>query len=406
MRQRRASLRLRLTLSYGLLFFVVGLVMLALTYFLLRQHALLDVNTLSLRIVEALGYPRSYASRSMPASTQTVGSFLSAVVRKGLTSAPLLLSLPTFMALAIATVISVVAGWWMAGRMLRPIAEISTVARRLSASTLHERIGLKGTNDELWELADAFDAMLGRLEAAFAAQRDFVANASHELRTPLAIVRTELDVTLADPQADAEELRGAVTTIRGAVERSESVIEGLLVLAEAEDLAEREPVDLALLTRTVADLRLPEAQARGLALRLDLRPAVVPGEAALLERLVDNLVANAVRYATEDSTLTMETRCDGGFVFLRVANGGELIEQSELPRLFERFYRRELSRDRRAGGSGLGLAIVAAIAEVHGGSVEAEAPREGGLVVTVRLPAATNAHSGGGYSHRLFSELS
>ena len=390
MTQRRASLRLRLTLSYGLLFFVVGLVLLGLTYALLRQHALLDVDRVSVRIIQALGYPGSYAGRSMPANagtTQSVGAFLSSVVREALIDAPRFLGLATFTALGLATLISIAAGWWLAGRMLRPINEISTVARRLSASTLHERIGLEGTNDELRELADTFDAMLGRLEAAFTAQRDFVANASHELRTPLAIMRTEIDVTLADPQAEAEELRRTVATIREAIERSEGVIDGLLILAETKDLAERRPIGMGELARSVAERHAAEASARGLDLRVDARPTVVLGEEVLLERLIDNLVSNAVRYAPQGSTVELSVRAEGAAALLSVSNGGDVIDPAELPRLFERFYRREQSRSRHAGGSGLGLPIVAAIAEAHGGTAEAAARDGGGLTVTVRLPA-------------------
>jgi signal transduction histidine kinase len=388
--QRRASLRLRLTLSYGLLFFVVGLVLLGLTYALLRQHALLDVDRVSVRIVQALGYPGSYAGRSMPANagtTQTVGAFLSSVVREALIDAPRFLGFVTFVALGLATVVSIVAGWWLAGRMLRPINEISTVARRLSASTLHERIGLEGTNDELCELADTFDAMLARLEAAFTAQRDFVANASHELRTPLAIMRTEIDVTLADPQAEAEELRRTVATIREAIERSEGVIDGLLILAETKDLAERRPIGIGDLARSVAERHAAEASARDLDVRVDARPTVVLGEEVLLERLIDNLVSNAVRYAPQGGTIEVSVRAEGAAALLSVSNGGDVIDPAELPRLFERFYRREQSRSRHAGGSGLGLPIVAAIAEAHGGTAEATARDGGGLTVTVRLPA-------------------
>ena len=391
MKGRRASLRLRLTISYGLLFLVVGLVMMGLAYFLIQQRGLVDVDGLSARIIEGLGYPNAYLKQPMPVGgqgSQTVGTFLHHLIKEGLARAPRLLGVTTFVALAIATVISVIAGWWMAGRMLRPISEISTVARRLSASTLHERIELQGPHDELRNLADTFDAMLMRLEAAFTAQRDFVANASHELRTPLAIVRTELDVTLADPQVDAEELRRMATTIRAAIARSEDVIDRLLVLAESEDLAEREPVDLADLVRGVAGQYGRMIQERGLTLQLDLRPAVVVGEAALLERLADNLVSNAVRYAPQNSVLDVDVGPDGDWTLLTVSNGGDVIDQSELPRLFERFYRRERSRSRREGGSGLGLAIVAAIAGAHGGTAEAKAPSAGGLTVTVRLPSA------------------
>jgi signal transduction histidine kinase len=391
---RRASLRLRLTLSYGLLFFIIGLVMLAGTYLLVQQYVLLTQSGFSSWVVAELGYSQEYLKSPMPngsGGTIPVGTLVNDVVKQTLVAAPHVLGLPTLVALTIATLFSVAAGWWIAGRMLRPLREITTIAKRLSASTLHERISLQGPHDELRDLADTFDAMLGRLEAAFTAQRDFVADASHELRTPLAIMRTELDVTLEDAELDLEELRRMATTIRDAIARSEDVIDRLLLLAESEDLAEREPVDLGDLVRSTAGQHERRARERGLTLRLDLEPAVVMGEAALLERLVDNLISNAVQYAPEDSTVAVNIRHDDGWTTLSVANGGEVISQTELPRLFERFYRRERSRSRRAGGSGLGLAIVAAIAKAHGGSVAAEALATGGLTVTVRLPSAQSA---------------
>jgi signal transduction histidine kinase len=298
------------------------------------------------------------------------------------------LRLPTFLALAIATALCVIAGWWMAGRMMRPINEIATVARRLSASTLHERIALEGSHDELRELADTFDGMLDRLESSFIAQHDFVANASHELRTPLTIMRTELDVTLADPDVDAEELRHMATAIRGAIARSEDVIDSLLVLAESDAPVERKPVDLATLVRQVVRHNEQPAAERGLTLQIDAGAAIVLGDEALLERLADNLVGNAIRYSVEGGTTGIDVRRTSDAVLLTVANAGDVIDESELPRLFERFYRRDRSRSRRAGGSGLGLAIVAAIADAHGGTVVAEAIPSGGLRVTVRLPSA------------------
>jgi signal transduction histidine kinase len=389
MRRRRPSLRLRLTLSYGLLFFAVGIVMLGLTYFLFQQHALVDTGRASTRIVEGLGYQKDYLQQPMPAAAgqqQTVGAFLDGAVKEALNAAPRFIGFPTFVALAVATLVSVVAGWWVAGRMLRPVHEISAVARRLSASTLHERIALEGPHDELRDLADTFDAMLVRLEAAFSAQREFVANASHELRTPLAIMRTELDVTLEDPAVDAEELRRMAETIRQAIARSEDLIDRLLLLAESEDLAERVPVDLGALVQRVAGQYEQRAEERGLTLGVTAQPTVVSGEVALLERLADNLVSNAVRYAPEDSRVSIDVRPHDDSALLTVANGGDVIPESELPRLFERLYRRERSRNRRDGGSGLGLAIVAAIAKAHGGTVEAAAPPTGGLVMTVRLP--------------------
>jgi len=261
------------------------------------------------------------------------------------------------------------------------------MASKVSASTLHERIDLKGPKDELRQLADTFDAMLGRLESAFVAQREFVSNASHELRTPLAIMRTELDVTLADPATDAEDLRRMAETIRGAIARSEDVIDKLLVLAESQDLVEHVAVDMARIAETAVEHHARAADARGLTFQVDPQPSSVLGDEVLLERLADNLVDNAVHYASPGSAIEVTTTVGAdGQATLRVANEGEVISPDEVPRLFERFYRRGTSRSRRSGGSGLGLAIVAAVAEVHGGAVSAEAPPDGGLIVTVTLP--------------------
>jgi hypothetical protein len=296
-----------------------------------------------------------------------------------------------FSALAVAAAVSVGLGWLIAGRMLRPLQEIAVVARRASASTLHERIAMQGPSDELRELADTFDAMLARLEAAFQAQREFVANASHELRTPLAIMRTEVEVTLADPQASSAELRRMAATVRTAIARSEDIIDKLLVLADSGELVDTETVALEALVAEVISRQTPAAEARGLSFALDLQAAPVQGDRALLERLVDNLVGNAVRYASADSVVAVAVgrRPDGAL--LRVANAGEAIGPDELPRLFERFYRRGTSRSRHSGGSGLGLAIVAAVAQAHGGAAVAESPAGGGLAVIVTLPAAPPA---------------
>ena len=387
--RRRASLRLRLTLSYGLLFFVVGFLLLVLSYLLLQQVVVSNPGELATRTAQHLHLSQAYLQQNMPSPSggqQTVGAFMRQLQDQVLSELLRALLPTTFWALAIATAVSVVVGWWMAGRMLRPMQEISTVARRLSASTLHERIALKGPKDELRELADTFDAMLVRLEAAFVAQREFVSNASHELRTPLAIMRTELDVTLADPETDADDLRRMAETIRAAIARSEDVIDKLLVLAESDDLAERARVDVAGVVEDAARQHARSVAEKGIDLVIDARPSAVNGDQALLERLVDNLIDNAVRYAPFGSVVRVRVDADDGKVTLRVANPGEVISPEEVPRLFERFYRRGTSRSRRTGGSGLGLAIVAAVASVHGGAVSAEAPPEGGLIVTVALP--------------------
>ena len=392
--RRRPSLRLRLTVSYGVLFFMIGFLLLALSYILLRQVAIKNPGELANHTARELRLSHAYLQQHISSPSggrETVGTFMRQVQDQVISELLRALIGVTFWALALATLVSVVAGWWMAGRMLRPVQEISAVARRLSASTLHERIDLKGPKDELRQLADTFDAMLGRLESAFLAQREFVSNASHELRTPLAIMRTELDVTLADPTTDAEDLRHMAETIRGAIARSEDVIDKLLVLAESQDLVEHDAVDMARVAETVVEHHARAANARGLKFQVDAQPSCVLGDEALLERLADNLVYNAVRYASPESVIHVQVSMgeDDG-VTLRVANAGDVIAPSEVPRLFERFYRRGTSRSRHSGGSGLGLAIVAAVAQVHGGRVSAEAPGEGGLIVTVTLPCSPN----------------
>ena len=383
-------MRLRLTVSYGVLFFVIGFLLLALSYVLLRQVAIKNPGEIANHTAQELHLSRAYLQQHISAPSggrETVGTFMRQVQDQVISEVLRALIGVTFWALAFATLVSIVAGWWMAGRTLRPVQEISAVARRLSASTLHERIDLKGPKDELRQLADTFDAMLGRLESAFVAQREFVSNASHELRTPLAIMRTELDVTLADPATDAEDLRRMAETIRGAIARSEDVIDKLLVLAESQDLVEHVAVDMARIAETAVEHHARAADARGLTFQVDAQPSSVLGDEVLLERLADNLVDNAVHYASPGSAIEVTTTVGAdGQATLRVANEGEVISPDEVPRLFERFYRRGTSRSRRSGGSGLGLAIVAAVAEVHGGAVSAEAPPDGGLIVTVTLP--------------------
>jgi hypothetical protein len=279
--------------------------------------------------------------------------------------------------------------WIIAGRMLRPLHAITSTARRLSGSTLHERINLRGPRDELKELADTFDGMLGRLDTAFRTQKEFVANASHELRTPLTIIRTEVDVALSDPEVSREELQEMGSAITEAVDRSEGLIDGLLVLASAD--ANGHPtmtdLDLAEIAETEVDLSSTEADALGLRLDLELQPAPVRGEEALLERLVGNLVENAIRHNVPGGWFSVKTGVSGSNAVLTVANSGAILPPEETERLFERFYRPDRSRSRKTGGFGLGLSIVKSVATVHGGTVQLVALGEGGLEVKVTLPA-------------------
>jgi signal transduction histidine kinase len=282
-----------------------------------------------------------------------------------------------------------VVSWVLTGHVLQPVHDVPATARRLSAESLDARIDLEGPRDEVAELADTFDEMLDRLQAAFDAQRRFVANASHELRTPLAVLRTEIDVTLADPDADVDELRRMAGVLRDATKRAEGLVDGLLLLARTEAAQRRasdgdEPVDLDLAARGALDA--VRAEVEGRRLRVDVRPgtdAVVVGDAALLERVVGNLVENAVRHNVDGGWITVSTAADAGTVELVVASSGPVLDPARVPDLFEPFRR---GADRVGPGSGLGLSIVRAVVRAHGGTVSAEPVEGGGLSVRVGLP--------------------
>jgi signal transduction histidine kinase len=292
------------------------------------------------------------------------------------------------LALLAMTGVSVAAGWLLAGRALAPLRAITATARRVSSRNLGERIALQGPPDELRELADTFDGMLSRLDAAFASQRHFVANASHELRTPLAIMRTELDVALADPGAGAGELRAMGEAVRETIDRSEGLIEALLMLARSEAISGREElIDVTeLVAACVTDLSARAREAR-VELRTDLRPALVAGERSLLERMVANLIDNGIRHNVAGGHLGVTTDSFAGSVRLVVRNGGPRIDPERAAELTEPF--RRLSRS--TAGFGLGLSIVRSVAEAHHGSVSVQALDTGGLEARVTLPAGAAA---------------
>jgi hypothetical protein len=287
--------------------------------------------------------------------------------------------------------VSVVAGWLLAGRALRPLRDITATARRVSGENLGERIALKGPADELKELADTFDGMLARLDGAFASQRHFVANASHELRTPLAIMRTEVDVSLADPDAGIEDLRRMGDAVRESIDRCERLIEGLLMLARSEAAVGREePADLAgLAADCITDL-WARAEEANVEMQNDLMPAWTRGEPALLERMIANLIDNGIRHNEPGGWLRVSTRSRDRRVQVTVANGGPQIAAADAATLTQPFRR----LDRGAGGFGLGLSIVRSVVEAHGGTLEVTAPDEGGLVVHIDLPAVAAPAAG------------
>ena len=373
------TIRLRLTLLYGTVFLITGAVLLTIGYALVRHNiggvALRD-RLQELHLSTAF-QPRFPATQRELAIARELHSQL-------VTSALHRLLAEYLLALGVMTMLSVGAGWLLAGRALAPLREITATARRVSGENLGERISLSGPADELKELADTFDGMLGRLDAAFASQRHFVANASHELRTPLAIMRTEVDVALADPDASTGELRQMGEAVRETVDRCERLIESLLMLARSEAATGRdEPVDLSSLAADCITDLMRRSHDAGVRVVDDLEPAWVRGEPGLLERMIANLLDNGIRHNEPGGFLEVSTRTDGQAVRLRVRNGGARIDPKVAQTLTEPFRR----IDRSYGGFGLGLSIVRSVAEVHGGTVALVAPQDGGLEVHVQLPA-------------------
>lgn len=292
-------------------------------------------------------------------------------------------------AFLLAVIATVLLAWVITGQVLRPLHEVTATARRLSVESLDERLRLPGPRDEVAELADTFDAMLDRLQASFQAQRRFVANASHELRTPLAVVRTEVDVTLSDPAADEAELRRMAAVVGDATLRAQQLVDGLLVLARTEGgaLRAREPADLVRLVGTAVRIVAPEVQTRGLRVTTRLMPASTVGDPALLERVVGNLIENAVRHNTSGGWVEVCTDQVGSQAVLKVSSSGEVVEPEAVAALFEPFHRGGVARTAH-DGAGLGLSIVRAVVAAHSGTVHAEPVPGGGLTVTVRLPGA------------------
>ncbi len=352
----RLSVRTRLTALYAGLFGVAGALLLGISYWLVARHfhrtlpdQLADATLRDLRGQYALAF---------------VGTLL----------------------------VAVALGWVVAGRVLRPLAHITATARRVSQDRLDERIALEGPHDELRELADTFDEMLDRLAAGFAAQKRFVANASHELRTPLTVLRAEVDVTLADPDASVQDLRAMGETVREATIETEQLLESLLMLARSEAGVERRaPVDLADAARRAIAQRAGEALEHEIELRYagPAQQLVVEGDPRLLERLVANLVDNAVRHNVDGGWATVELREDPGpttHALLSVSNGGAPVPAEAAARLLEPFQRLARRGD-GPPGAGLGLSIVRSVAAAHGGQVLLRARPGGGLEVAVRLPA-------------------
>ena len=408
------TVRLRLTLLYVGLFLASAACLLVITYFLvarqlpgtvtLRTSAGGTAGTSGTVITGGAGAGVAACTPPPDGMPPTVAQMNNCVQQTaaGLRNDTLdQLLIESGVALGIMAVASVGLGWLMAGRVLSPLRTITAAARRISARSLHQRIGMTGPDDELKELGDTFDQLLGRLDASFRAQRQFVANASHELRTPLARQRTLLEVALRDKQAASASLRTACERALAAGEQQERLIASLLTLARGErGLDVFEPFELETVAAgTLAALR-DEADARGVTVTADLRSAPALGDSRLAEQLAVNLADNAIRYNVADGRVEISTGGRDGRAFLAVSNTGPVIPPDQLGRLFQPFQRLDPGRAGRGGlghgglgrgglgrsGLGLGLAIVSAIAAAHGAELRAVTRAAGGLAVEVSFP--------------------
>jgi signal transduction histidine kinase len=293
-------------------------------------------------------------------------------------------------ALAIVAVLALLVGWLVAGRMLRPIRTITRTARRISSTSLHERLALDGPEDELKELGDTLDDLFGRLDAAFEAQRHFVANASHELRTPLTAERTLLQVALDDPGTTTSAWRCTAQEVLASTDEQARLIEALLTLASGESgLNVHEPVDLATTVAAALVNLQPEVDGLGIHVVEVSTPALLDGDPLLVERLVANLITNAARHNVIDGRVDVVTGVEEGQAVLTVTNTGPFIPPAEIDRLFQPFQRLDPRRGHYKDGHGLGLSIVRAIATAHRASMSAHPMPDGGLSVSVTFPPPT-----------------
>jgi signal transduction histidine kinase len=393
MTTRHLSIRARLTLLYGALVLLAGAALLTIVLVILdhvidTQPIVLDDRYVA-QLTGATPTNGAVAPDQQKQAKATVAETAEAI-RTDLrhrTLTPLLG--PSLVALGVFGAGGFVAVWFVAGRALRPVRTITATAQNVAAGRLDTRIELQGPRDELRGLADAFDAMLDRLHRVFASQRDFIGNASHELRTPIAISRTLLDVAMTDPDAPPELTRVGSQLIEVNA-RQDRLVEGLLTLARSGNVV-TEPcsVDLDGIVRDVIQRHGGEAADRGVTIDLcTSRTPSVQGDPVLLERLVENVVQNAVRHNVPGGTVTVEVRDRSPEVLVTVGNTGPALSVEDPATLFEPF-RRATDRVDGRQGCGLGLSIVKMVAEAHRGSASLTANPGGGLTVEIRLPKAT-----------------
>jgi signal transduction histidine kinase len=374
----RPTARLRLTLLYGGLFTVAGAALLGFTFWLFER----GTND-GKRILPTP--PPGRGISCLPTDHRCLQLARTWVAQHRFDLHTLLTQ--SGIALAVMAALAFALGWLVAGRVLRPVRTITAAARRISATSLDERLTVTGPNDEFSELAGTLNDLLARLEASFTAQRHFVASASHELRTPLTLDRTLLQVALRNPGTASEQWRATGLELLESGRHQERLLEALLTLATSEGgLSNREPADLS--EAAAASLRAasPEAGRQQVRMVTSLHPAPVLGDPRLIERLTVNLLDNAIRHNTTDGTVHLTTGQQDGRAIISVTNTGPVIPAAEISRLFRPFERLATARASNGNGHGLGLSIVAAIADAHDATIAAHARPEGGLRIRVSFP--------------------
>ena len=380
----RHTARLRLTALYGgAVFLACGATVLAVTYLVYGTLGNVTPPVLHLR-------KQGKLVPGAAVSPPQVAIRVAGLGQLSLDRARLLIA--AGIALAVIAVAAAAIGWLIAGRVLRPLRTITAAARRISASSLHERLALPGPDDELKELADTLDGLFARLEASFDAQRRFAASASHELRTPLTRERTLLQVTLADPAATTGTWQAVSRELLASNAEQEHLIEALLTLASSEaSPAQREPVDLAAITSAALAAVRPAVSRLGLHVQADIQPAALDGDPLLVQQLAANLIDNAVRHNIPGGDIQITTSTSHAGAVLSVTNSGQVIPPAEVDRLFQPFQRLGPRPARRDGGHGLGLSIVRAIATAHAATITAQGRPGGGLAIDVTFPQPTSS---------------
>jgi signal transduction histidine kinase len=411
------KVRTRLALIYAMLFFAAGSTLLGLTYGLLASSlsvqppagATAGSQALDNLKAEFSGQDLAALKRECPPGSGTpvpaplraackqletayaAGAAAGSQAQRGDALRNLLVF--SLAGLGLMTVASGGLGWYMSGRVLRPVRVITETARRASEQHLGERLALSGATDELKELADTFDDMLERLDAAFTAQRRFVADASHELRTPLTVMRTAIDVTLAKPSPTARQLTDTAVRVRHSIGRAEAMVEALLTLAVSDQgRLSTEFCDLATWAEDAIDAAAPDIERLDLRVAADLGPAETSGDPQLLERMIWNLVGNAVRHNEPGGWIRLRTGSSTAAAYLHIANSGPFVPDDSVPSLFEPFRRME-TRTGVRDGVGLGLSIARSVLTAHGATVTARSQPAGGLDISVIIPRDLGADS-------------